>query len=60
MFARVLGENCVPFEVHRGLSSEGAPPPPFVAAAKRHLANRGWAEVASSQTYEGKTDDHDH
>jgi uncharacterized protein (TIGR02118 family) len=33
MFAEMLGENRVRFEVHRGLASPGAPPPPFVAAA---------------------------
>ena len=33
LFARVLGDNCVRFEVHRGLAAPGAPPPPFVAAA---------------------------
>jgi uncharacterized protein (TIGR02118 family) len=33
MFARLLGENCVRYEVHRGLASAGAPPPPFIAAA---------------------------
>lgn len=33
LFAEMLGENCVRFEVHRGLSTPGAPPPPFVAAA---------------------------
>ena len=33
MFAGMLGENCERFEVHRGLSAPGAPPPPFVAAA---------------------------
>ena len=33
MFAGLLGENCVRFEVHRGLASPGAPPPPFIAAA---------------------------
>lgn len=33
MFADLLGENCVRFEVHRGLGIPGAPPPPFVAAA---------------------------
>lgn len=33
MFAELLGENCVRFEVHRGLASAGAPPPPFRAAA---------------------------
>ena len=33
LFARLLGENCVRFEVHRALASPGAPPPPFGAAA---------------------------
>jgi uncharacterized protein (TIGR02118 family) len=33
MFARLLGDACVRFEVHRGLASPGAPPPPFAAAA---------------------------
>lgn len=33
MFANLLGDNCVRFEVHRGLAAPGAPPPPFVAAA---------------------------
>lgn len=33
MFAKMLGENCVRFEVHRGLATPGAPPPPFAAAA---------------------------
>jgi uncharacterized protein (TIGR02118 family) len=33
MFAELLGDNCERFEVHRGLASPGAPPPPFVAAA---------------------------
>jgi uncharacterized protein (TIGR02118 family) len=33
MFAELLGDNCVRYEVHRGLASQGAPPPPFVAAA---------------------------
>jgi uncharacterized protein (TIGR02118 family) len=33
MFAELLGENCLRFEVHRGLAATGAPPPPFVAAA---------------------------
>lgn len=32
MFAKLLGENCERFEVHRGLAAQGAPPPPFVAA----------------------------
>lgn len=32
LFARLLGENCARFEVHRGLAAPGAPPPPFVAA----------------------------
>jgi uncharacterized protein (TIGR02118 family) len=33
MFARLLGENCARFEVHRTLAAPGAPPAPFVAAA---------------------------
>jgi uncharacterized protein (TIGR02118 family) len=33
MFARLLGHDCVRFEVHRGLAAPGAPPPPFAAAA---------------------------
>lgn len=33
LFAEMLGENCVRFEVHRGLVAPGAPPPPFAAAA---------------------------
>lgn len=33
MFAGLLGENCVRFEVHRALDAPGAPPPPFLAAA---------------------------
>ena len=33
MFAAHLGENCERFEVHRGLATPDAPPPPFVAAA---------------------------
>jgi uncharacterized protein (TIGR02118 family) len=33
MFADFLGENCRRFEVHRGLATPGAPPPPFAAAA---------------------------
>lgn len=33
MFAEMLGENCQRFEVHRGLATPGAPPPPFLAAA---------------------------
>jgi len=33
MFAATLGANCVRFEVHRALSTPGAPPPPFAAAA---------------------------
>ncbi|MDH6464094.1 uncharacterized protein (TIGR02118 family) [Micromonospora sp. A200] len=32
MFARLLGENCIRFEVHRALATPGAPPPPFAAA----------------------------
>jgi uncharacterized protein (TIGR02118 family) len=31
LFAQLLGDNCVRFEVHRGLATPGAPP--FVAAA---------------------------
>jgi len=33
MFARLLGDNCVRYEVHRGLATPGAPPLPFLAAA---------------------------
>ena len=33
MFAEMLGDNCVRWEVHRALASPGAPPPPFTAAA---------------------------
>ncbi len=33
MFARLLGENCVRFEVHRSLASPGAPAPRFIAIA---------------------------
>ena len=33
MFAELLGENCQRFEVHRGLATPSAPPPPFAAAA---------------------------
>lgn len=33
LFAEMLGENCVRYEVHRGLATPGAPPPPFAAAA---------------------------
>lgn len=32
-FAELLGPNCQRFEVHRGLATPGAPPPPFIAAA---------------------------
>ena len=32
LFAGLLGENCLRFEVHRGLAAPGAPPPPFIAA----------------------------
>lgn len=32
-FAKLLGDNCVRFEVHRALATPGAPPPAFVAAA---------------------------
>lgn len=33
MFARLLGDNCVRWEVHRALATPGAPPASFVAAA---------------------------
>lgn len=33
MFAGLLGDNCVRFEVHRALDVPGAPSPPFLAAA---------------------------
>jgi hypothetical protein len=33
MFAARLGANCARFEVHRALSTPGAPTPPFAAAA---------------------------
>ena len=33
LFAELLGDNCVRFEVHRGLAAPGAPPPPFAGAA---------------------------
>lgn len=33
MFARLLGDNCVRYDVHRGLATPGGPPPPFLAAA---------------------------
>jgi uncharacterized protein (TIGR02118 family) len=33
LFAELLGDNCVRYEVHRGLAAPGAPPPPFVTAA---------------------------
>ncbi|ACQ81700.1 Ethyl tert-butyl ether degradation EthD [Beutenbergia cavernae DSM 12333] len=33
MFARLLGENCVRWEVHRALATPGAPTSPFLAAA---------------------------
>ena len=33
LFARQLGENCVRYEVHQGLATPGAPPPPFLGAA---------------------------
>jgi uncharacterized protein (TIGR02118 family) len=33
MFAETHGANCVRFEVHRALSTPGAPTPPFAAAA---------------------------
>jgi uncharacterized protein (TIGR02118 family) len=33
MFAELIGDNCVKWEVHRALATPGAPPPPFIAAA---------------------------
>jgi uncharacterized protein (TIGR02118 family) len=33
MFAELLGENCLRWEVHRPVAAPGAPPPPFLAAA---------------------------
>lgn len=33
MFARLLGDDCQRYEVHRALAVPGAPPPPFIAAA---------------------------
>lgn len=33
MFAGLLGDNCVRFEVHRALDAPGAPSPSFLAAA---------------------------
>ena len=33
MFARLLGDNCVRFEVHRAVSAPGAPPPLYAGAA---------------------------
>jgi uncharacterized protein (TIGR02118 family) len=33
MFAELIGDNCVRWEVHRALATPGAPPPPFTAAA---------------------------
>jgi uncharacterized protein (TIGR02118 family) len=41
LFARILGDNCVRFEVHRGLAAPGAPPPPFVAAAYFWVTSAG-------------------
>jgi uncharacterized protein (TIGR02118 family) len=32
-FVELLGDNCERYEVHRSLSSPGAPEPPFAAAA---------------------------
>jgi uncharacterized protein (TIGR02118 family) len=39
MFAQLLGDNCVRWEVHRALAAPGAPPPPFVAAAYFWIAD---------------------
>jgi uncharacterized protein (TIGR02118 family) len=33
MFAGLLGDNCVRFEVHHPVADPGAPSPPFAAAA---------------------------
>ncbi len=33
MFAAMLGDNCVKWEVHKALASPGAPPPHWTAAA---------------------------
>ena len=33
MFARLLGDNCVRFEVHKSLAMPGAPAPKFIAVA---------------------------
>ncbi|HKF39124.1 MAG TPA: EthD family reductase [Ktedonobacteraceae bacterium] len=33
LFARLLGENCVRFEVHKSLASPGAPAPSFLGVA---------------------------
>ena len=33
MFARLLGDNCVRFEVHKSLAMPGAPAPNFIAVA---------------------------
>jgi uncharacterized protein (TIGR02118 family) len=33
LFARLLGDNCVKWEVHRALNTPGAPAASFVAAA---------------------------
>src|SRR5436190_22677603 len=33
MFARLLGDNCVRFEVHEAIAAPGAPPPPYRSAA---------------------------
>jgi uncharacterized protein (TIGR02118 family) len=33
LFARLIGDNCIRYEVHRALATPGAPAPSFVAAA---------------------------
>jgi len=33
MFARFLGENCVRFEVHKGMAMPGSPTPSFLGIA---------------------------
>ncbi|GGH98370.1 EthD family reductase [Arthrobacter liuii] len=33
LFAEMMGDNCVRWEVHQALTARGAPPPQFIAAA---------------------------
>jgi len=37
MFVDALGDNCVRFEVRKGLEQPGAPPPPYVCVANFYL-----------------------